>query len=209
MWPDLICSVVSTGPKPSGQKIAPLKEKDGSNCGMGGGCVYFSKAVLAVGNIIIKQDALLWSWSLNGETMMRSNSWMISFNVYVWSLKMYRSSSLKSEHVWKVPNTACFKDRLHLQYLFKVFFRWLKNLRWKITLGICVRLFLPFQASQANLKQVIFSCWQLFCSTWTNGMFILPSYFFGYHPIFPFPEAFVQKENSWILLGGSSQLVSA
>ena len=84
-------------------------------------CIYFSKAVLAVGNIIIRQDALLWSWSLNGETMMISNSWMISFNLYVWSLKMYRSSSLKSEHVWKVPNTACFKDRLHLQYLSRFF----------------------------------------------------------------------------------------
>ena len=130
-------------------------------------CVYFSKAVLAVGNIIIKQHALLWNWSLNGETMMKSNSWMISFNVYVWSLKMYRSSSLKSEHVWKVPNTACFKDRLHLQYLSRFFQVIEKPTMENHTWDLCLLVF-TFPSISSKPKESYFcSCWQLFCSTWT------------------------------------------
>ena len=159
MWPDLICSVVSTGPKPSGQKIAPLKEKDGWNCGMGGGyqhipnCIFTRKSggVSSFEEMIILE---LVHWKERGRYSLclffesctscgkhhhqtrcssvklkfdrRNNDetyWKVTvdFNVYVWSLKMYRSSSLKSEHVWKVPNTACFKDRLHLQYLSSFF----------------------------------------------------------------------------------------
>lgn len=108
-------------------------------------CVYFSKAVLAVGNIIIKQHALLWSWSLNGETMMKSNSWMISFNVYVWSLTDHHHWS--QNMFGKYPTQPVSKIVCTCS-IFQGFFRWLKNLRWKITLGICVRLFLPKHLKQ-------------------------------------------------------------
>ena len=159
--------------------------------------------------------------------ILKSDSWLISFNVYVWSLKMYRSSSLKSEHVWKVPNTACFKDRLHLQYLSRFFFEVIEHPAMENHTWNLFSLVFTFPSISSNLKKVFFSCGSCFVQheQWTikrlysclgrnNGMFILPSYFFGVwlSPNLSIPGGFCTKRKlvnpTWRIIPVSKCLVT-